>query len=129
MSRICRNPDCRWKIIEYPIYEGQEQGIPFLEGNTPGEKWKSLFSLQTWKKRWNWRNLIIGDWQKMLILLTIIFVALSYTHDSAAYREIYNDPCDYVEKNIDACLDFKNQENLTLWINPDSLIIGKINIS
>ncbi len=126
MPRTCNNPDCEWKIIEYPIYEGQEQGISFLEGNTPQEKWKSLFTLRTWKKRWNWRNIIIGDWTKMLILITLIFVALSYTHDSEAYREIYKDPCNYVMKNIDACLEFEKNESI--WIGPD-LEVMKINLS
>lgn len=124
MPKKCKNPDCGWKIIEYPIYEGQEQGIPFLEGNTPKEKWKSIFSLGTWRKRWKWKNLFIGDWTKMLILITLIFVALAYTHDTEAYRKIYSDPCGYVMKNIDACEEF--EKNATLIINP-GLIISKFN--
>ena len=58
----------------------------------------------------------------MLILITLIFVALSYTHDSAAYREIYNNPCDYVRKNIDACISFEEQ-NTPVYINQDLSII------
>jgi hypothetical protein len=40
-GRHCRN--CESRIIEYPLYKGQEEGLPF--------EWKNI----------NWYNAIIGD--------------------------------------------------------------------
>ncbi len=107
MIKKCRNPNCGWKIIEYPIYKGQEQGEPFAF------------------KKINWRNLIIGDWTKMLFLIAIMFLAWSYGHDTIVIREIYEDPCIFVEKNQQACTDIKrynpgftlNQSTLKIDLN------------
>ena len=56
-----------------------------------------------------------------MIIVSVLFLAWAYTHDTAAYREIYNNPCDYVMKNIDACIGF-NKTNTSLYINPNLLI-------
>ena len=109
MPRRCRNPGCRWKIIEFPIWKGQEHGESFAFN-------KIL-----------WRNLLIGDWTKLMILITLIFVAWSYGHDSAVYREIYTNPCDYIKNNIDACLELEKQDK-PMYITPD-LRIEKINFT
>ena len=101
MPRKCRS--CGTRIIEYPIWKGQEYKEPFAFNKII------------------WRNLLIGDWTKLLILITLIFVALSYGHDSKAYREIYSNPCNYVMKNIDACMEFENR-NDSLYIGMDLLI-------
>ena len=106
MPRKCKG--CGTKIIEYPIWQGQEFGEPFAFNKI------------------RWRNLLIGDWTKLLILITLIFVAISYGHDSAAYREIYSNPCEYVKTNIDACLQFEKQGTL-YGLNPN-LTITEINI-
>ncbi len=101
MPRKCRS--CGTRIIEYPIWKDQEYKEPFAFNKII------------------WRNLLIGDWTKLLILITLIFVALSYGHDSKAYREIYSNPCNYVMKNIDACIGF-NKTNTLLYIGPDLFI-------
>ena len=101
MSKKCRN--CGTRIIEYPIWKGQEYGEPFAFNKI------------------KWRNLLIGDWTKLLILITLIIVAWSYLYDSETYREIYSNPCNYVIKNIDACIEFENR-NASLYIGPNLLI-------
>ena len=107
MPKKCRN--CGTRIIEYPIWKGQEYGEPFAFNKI------------------KWRNLLIGDWTKLLILITLIFVAISYMHDTAAYREIYSDPCGYVMKNIDTCIEFK-ERNASLYIG-QGLLIQEFNLT
>ena len=111
MPRKC--PHCNESLISKPISK-----LPLWEGaplkskfNWEALKWRNL----------NIKNLIIGDVMSLMIIWTVLFVAWAYSHDSAAYREIYNDPCNYVMKNIDTCIEF-NKTNTSLYINPNLLI-------
>ena len=121
-NKRCKN--CNSKIIEYPVYKGLEFDIPLLKGETPGEqfkslftfdipllkgetpgeKFKSLFTRETASKI-NWYNLLIGDWTKLLILVSLIFVAIAYMHDTEVCRDIYERPCQFIEKNKKVCTD------------------------
>ena len=115
MPRKC--PHCNGSLIAKPISK-----LPLWEG----DPFKSRFNWGALKwKNLNLMNLIVGDKLNFMIIMSILFVAWAYTHDSATYREIYNDPCDYVMKNIDACLEFEKQTNLSLWINKDSIIMDR----
>ena len=112
MPRKC--PHCNGNLISKPISK-----LPLWEGNP----FKSKFNWEALKwKNLNLMNLIIGDRISFMVIVSILFVAWAYAHDSAAYREIYSNPCDYVEKNIDACMIFKERDNITLYINPDLII-------
>ena len=117
----CRS--CNARIIDYPIYKGQEQGIPLLKGDSFGEKLKSLFSKET-KQRINWYNLIIGDWTKMFILATLIFVAWSYMHDIRECKELLEDPCEFIDTNKAACEVRENLQKDSLTIPEDYLDFG-----
>ena len=127
-GRHCKN--CGLRIIEYPIYKGQEEGLPFIKGDTPQEKWKNLFTKDTWNKDWNWKNVLIGDWTKTLTIITILLMAWSYGYDVTQINKIKEDPCDYVNKNARVCeqaanlkaagvvpkyiLNFSNNNTITL---------------
>ena len=82
---------CGAKVIEYPIWEGQEFGEPFA------------FS------KIKWRNLLIGDWTKLLIMLALAFAVWSYAHDTEECREILENPCDFVGVNQQACGEIKRK--------------------
>ncbi len=99
-KRICKG--CGVRIIEYPVYKGQEESLPLLTGETPGDKFKSLFTRETMAKI-NWRNLIIGDWTKGLILFSLILVAFAYGYDTQACRELLSDPCQFAEDTKQYC--------------------------
>ena len=124
MPRRC--PHCKLEIIGRPISK-----LPLYRETEPYE-----FLGKTYHSKFNWealrwqnlrlKNLIIGNPLNLAIILSVLFMAWAYTHDSAAYREVYSNPCDYVKKNIDACLEFEKNE--TLRINPD-LTISNINLS
>ena len=101
-SRRCKS--CNAKIIAYPVYKGQEFNIPLLKGETPGEKFRSLFTRETMSKI-NWYNLLIGDWIKLFILGSLIFVAWAYGHDTQVCRDIYGNPCQFIEQNRLVCTD------------------------
>ncbi len=117
----CKN--CNTRIIEYPIYKGQEQDIPLLKGDSVGEKIRSLFSKET-KQRINWYNLIIGDWTKLLILVALIFVAWAYTHDIRECRELLEDPCGFIDTNKAACEVRKNIEKNPFMIPEEYIDFG-----
>ncbi len=85
MPKKCRN--CGTKIIAYPIWKGQEFGEPFAFNKI------------------NWRNLLIGDWTKLLVIVSLIFVAIAYGHDTKVCRDIYENPCDFITENQHACRD------------------------
>ena len=124
MPRKC--PHCKADIISKPISK-----LPLYIETEPynflGKIYRRKFNWEALKwKNINLMNLIIGDWINFMIIISILFVAWAYTHDSAAYREIYSNPCDYVKKNIDACMVF--EQNEILQINPD-LTISKINFT
>ena len=117
MPRKC--PHCNGSLIGKPISK-----LPLWGG----DPFKSRFNWEA--LRWrnlNIKNLIIGDWLTFMVIVSILFVAWAYAHDSETYREIYSNPCDYVMKNIDACLEFNNT-NEVLWIDQD-LIIRELNLT
>lgn len=110
MPKKCRT--CGYRIIEYPLYKGQEEGVPFLKGDTPEDKWKSLFSKETWNRQWIWKNVFIGDWSKALILISLLFLAWAYSHDTAVVKKIYANPCGFVMKNYQACYAARQQQEM-----------------
>lgn len=109
MPKKCMN--CGAKIIEYPIWKGQELGEPFAFNKII------------------WRNLIIGDWTKLLVMMTLLLVAWSYFHDIQVVRDIYKNPCDFVNKNAKTCYDYA-QANKTeaLQLKSDLTIVPNITI-
>ena len=113
MPRKC--PHCNGSLIAKPISK-----LPLWEGYP----FKSRFNWEALKwKNLNLKNLIVGDWMNLMIILSILFVAWAYTHDSEAYREIYSNPCDYVKENIDACNSF-DEENKLYQLLPNLTIIS-----
>lgn len=107
-GKYCRNPDCKWKIIEYPIWEGQEEEKPF--------EFKKI----------KWYNLLIGDWTKTLVIFTVLLMAWAYWHDTQAINQIYENPCAFVEKNIQPCNHAK-QNNQRLELKNNGTMIWNIN--
>ena len=105
MSKKCNN--CGAKIIEYPLWEGQELGEPF--------EWKKI----------KWYNALVGDWTKLLVFISLLFLAWSYYHDTQAIREIYQNPCEFVNANQLPCQFAKesgffpslNESDLSLQFN------------
>lgn len=99
-GRHCRNPNCGWRIIEYPIWKGQEEGVPF--------EFKKI----------NWYNFLIGDWTKALVLITVLLMSWAYWHDTQAVHKLYENPCSFVKKNYQPCLEAdKRNEIITLQSN------------
>lgn len=118
-----KNCTCGRKIIEYPIYDGQEEGKPLVVGETLGERFKSLK-----RHKWYWRNLIIGDWTRSLVLITLLVAAVAYAHDTAVVRKINENPCSFVEKNYNYCFNENQEENQSYTIG-ENLIITPYNAS
>lgn len=85
-GRYCKNPNCGWKIIEYPIWKGQELGEPFAFNKI------------------NWYNLLVGDWTKLMLMIAILGATWAYWHDTVALNKIYDEPCSFVMKNYQTCL-------------------------
>lgn len=98
----CKN--CGFRIIEYPVYKGQEEGIPLMRGETKKEKFKSLFTPEA-RQRINWKNLIIGDWTKLLLLLTLIGVAFGYAYDTKECMAMIEHPCEIIMNNYQLCVN------------------------
>jgi len=108
-KKKCRN--CGARIIEYPIWKGQEFGEPFAFNKI------------------NWRNLIIGDWTKLVIMITLLLVAWSYMHDTQVVRDIYENPCDFVNKNKFACVEMPEAEGSTKLVIGENLPIRWVPIN
>lgn len=89
VKKKCKS--CGARIIEYPIWEGQEFEEPFAFNKI------------------KWRNLLIGDWSKTLVLIALLFAVWSYNHDTQACQEIIENPCEYVKLNQLACQQRENQ--------------------
>lgn len=89
MVKKCKN--CNAKIIEYPIYKGQEVGEPFSFNKI------------------NWYNLLIGDWTKTLIIISILFMSWSYYHDTQEIEKINSNPCKFITSNYEACLNAESK--------------------
>ena len=126
MPRKC--PHCKADIIPKPISK-----LPLYIETEPynflGKIYNRKFNWEALKwKNINLMNLIVGDWINLIIILSVLFVAWAYLNDTEICREVYINPCDYVMKNIDACLYFETQKNISLQINPD-LAILKINFT
>lgn len=101
----CRN--CNSRIIEYPIYKGQEQEISLLpQTDNLGIKLKALFSGST-MRRINWYNLLIGDWTKFIVIVGILFVAWAYSHDIESCKVFLEDKCEYVKQNQFICAEIE----------------------
>ncbi len=111
MPRRC--PHCNGSLISKPISK-----LPLWEG----DPFKSKFNKEAliWKNL-NIKNLIIGDWMNLMIILSILFVAWAYQQDTATCREIYEHPCDFVKENNKACIGF-NKTNTLLYIGPELFI-------
>ena len=117
MPRRC--PHCNGGLISKPISK-----LPLWEGNP----FKSKFNWEALKwKNLNLKNLIIGDLLNFMLTIFLLLALWSYGHDSEAYREIYSNPCDYVMKNIDVCIEFEKNDKI-LWIDQD-LIIREANLT
>lgn len=101
---------CGASYIEYPIWKGQESGEPFALNKI------------------NWYNLLIGDWTKVLIFITLLFVAWAYMHDTQVVRDIYSNPCDFVNKNRQACSQELNLSS-RFAISDDLDLIDIINLT
>ncbi|KKM18816.1 hypothetical protein LCGC14_1661920 [marine sediment metagenome] len=97
MSSKCNS--CGAKVIEYPIWKGQEFGEPFAFNKI------------------KWKNLIIGDWIKLLILLSLVFAVWAYAHDTGECRVLLEKPCDFVMTNIRACEENRSMTNYLLPIS------------
>lgn len=110
-KRKCKN--CGNKIIEYPIYKGQEENVSLIE---EGE---TLFSKYTLSKI-NWYNLIVGDWTKFMMLAMLIAVAFAYQADTENCRALLGNPCEFIEKNKEVCEAVINP----LWIGENPINIS-----
>ncbi len=91
MPKKCRS--CGAKVIEYPIWKGQEHGEPFAFNKI------------------RWYNLLIGDWTKLLILLLLLLVIWAYSNDTQECREILEHPCDFIKTNQQTCYEIERQKN------------------
>lgn len=105
MGKKCRS--CGTKVIEYPIWEGQEHGEPF--------KFSKI----------NWYNAIIGDWTKFILLATMLLAVWAYAVDTANCREVMEHPCDFVDANYRACQSLEEQND---YIIPNMDVVTPINI-
>jgi len=51
---------------------------------------KKLFPKKPW-----WKNLWFSDWRDAFIFFWAIFMVFAFIHDTAEYREVALNPCDY----------------------------------
>ncbi len=117
MSRKC--PHCNTTIVNKPISK-----LPLYKEVEPynfmGKDYTTKFNWEALKwSNLNLMNLIFGDWINLAIILSVLFMAVAYGHDSEVYREIYSNPCDYVKQNSRACFLFEEQNKSNLMIMPD----------
>ena len=79
----CNN--CGVRIIKNPIWKGQEFGEPFS------------------KEKIIWKNIFNIDWLTLAFMVIILFAIWSYNHDIQEYKHIYEEPCEFVKVNQEAC--------------------------
>jgi hypothetical protein len=65
-----------------------------------GERQRPIFKDYNKEKRWttdniNWWNMLIPDWQSLLLIFIVIIMAWAYTHDVEQYKDLAANPCGY----------------------------------
>jgi len=79
--------------------------------------WKVVYPIQNEDGSWNYKNLFLGgSWWNLLkvlvIVLMLMFLMFSYYHDSKVFRDIQENPCEYVPLINKMCE--QNKERVTL---------------
>ena len=97
MVQKCKR--CGAKIIKFPFYEGQEDGIKFELGKT----------------KINWINLFKIDWYSLILILLIVFMVIGYKSDISKCEKVINDPCEFCEESNCCQVDWSR-------ISPNKLI-------
>ena len=97
MPTRCKN--CGEKIIRFPIWEGQEKGVPFSFDKI---KWINLFKV---------------DMMSVIWFAVILFLIISYKADIEKCEEMITDPLGYCEES-NACKIIEERKN----INPYGIV-------
>jgi len=92
MVQRCRN--CGEKIIKFPIWEGQEKGVPF--------SWDKLI----------WLNLFKVDMMSVIWFVVVIFLLISYKADISKCEEMIENPLKYCEES-NACKIIEERKTAT----------------
>lgn len=100
---------CGRKLIEYPIWEGQEEGEPFSF------------------KKIKWYNFIIGNWILLVVIFSVLGVALSYTITTEECRYIEENVCSFVLNNTDTCMMI--QQLAGPYYIQEGVVLPALNIS
>lgn len=106
VSVVSKCPHCGGRIVAKPIsrlylWEGKPFRSRFV--------WAALRP-----KNIRWGNLLFGDWVNFFVIVSVLFAAWSYSHDSEVYREFYADPCAFVLENYQVCLEVDKGQNLKI---------------
>jgi len=56
------------------------------------------FPIKANNGRIQWENLFRTDLVSILFLFSILLIAYGYSHDVAEYKELAENPCDYIEQ-------------------------------
>lgn len=86
-------PFCKKRIIENPL---------FIIDKSTGEYKQPLVRDKSKKKGW-----FVMPWYVVVILLLVISFSYVYVHDMKQVLDINKDPCTFVEKNMQYCIDQK----------------------
>ena len=86
----CNN--CGTRIIKNPIWKGQEFNEPFSMNKII---WKNMFKIEL---------------LPLVFTVIVIFMAWSYVNDIQEYKQIFEEPCEFVKVNQEACYQIELQK-------------------
>ncbi len=87
----CRN--CGERIIKFPLWEGQGQGIPF--------RWDKVI----------WLNWFKVDMTSIILIVVIVLMVISYKIDIRECEEVITDPLKYCEES-NACKIIEERKSM-----------------
>ena len=98
----CNN--CGANQIKAPISK-----IPFWEG----DPLKSNFRWDAFKpENIIWKNIFKMDLLALAFIGIVLFMTWSYSHDIGEYKQIYEEPCEFVKANSEVCFQKELQEEI-----------------
>ena len=106
MPEKCKN--CGASYIKSPIWKGQELDEPFSFDKII---WKNMFKM---------------DFLTLAFIGIVVFMTWSYSHDIDPYKQIYEEPCEFVKANSEVCFQKELQEETSDILFPVGIITDPI---
>lgn len=86
MIQRCKN--CGEKIIKFPIWKGQDRGVPFSFDKI---KWLNLFKM---------------DMYSIILVIVVTVMVIGYKADIAKCDEVIEHPCEFCETSMCCQVDW-----------------------